>query len=195
MKWTQKHVVLQGPQWFHSRCFAFEYWCKTPALGCVQRCNLRKHIACSFLTFTMYLYFDCCSYSQSSSFVSSQLEQLYSLSLCSKEDCVRVLSRYQWNLQEASRYLIRWSREGTAERERPPANAERRVWRNILADFLTFFYSNILLHINTLDTGRYNTLWCVKENEEWRCTKGERFWNTGMCLTDSIQHTRFYFCK
>ncbi|KAE8279086.1 Activated CDC42 kinase 1 [Larimichthys crocea] len=56
-----------------------------------------------------------------------KLEQLYSLSLCSKEDCVRVLSRYQWNLQEASRYLIRWSREGTAERERPPANAERRV--------------------------------------------------------------------
>ncbi|TKS92748.1 Activated CDC42 kinase 1 [Collichthys lucidus] len=56
-----------------------------------------------------------------------KLEQLYSLSLCSKEDCVRVLSRYQWNLQEASRYLIRWSREGTGERERPPANAERRV--------------------------------------------------------------------
>ncbi|KAK7909841.1 hypothetical protein WMY93_014525 [Mugilogobius chulae] len=40
-----------------------------------------------------------------------KLEQLYSLSLCSREDCARILSRYQWNLQLASRYLIRWSRD------------------------------------------------------------------------------------
>ncbi|XP_035530816.1 non-receptor tyrosine-protein kinase TNK1 [Morone saxatilis] len=59
-----------------------------------------------------------------------KLEQLYSLSLCSKEDCVRVLTKYQWNLQLASRYLIRWSREdrsGPGERERPTVSAERRV--------------------------------------------------------------------
>ncbi|XP_042368560.1 non-receptor tyrosine-protein kinase TNK1 [Plectropomus leopardus] len=58
-----------------------------------------------------------------------KLDQLYSLSLCSKEDCLRILSRYQWNLQLASRYLIRWSRDsgsGSGERERP-ASTERRV--------------------------------------------------------------------
>ncbi|XP_072315269.1 non-receptor tyrosine-protein kinase TNK1 [Eucyclogobius newberryi] len=59
-----------------------------------------------------------------------KLEQLYSLSLCSREDCVRILSKYQWNLQLASRYLIRWSRDdrpGPSERDRPQTNAERRV--------------------------------------------------------------------
>ncbi|XP_062239484.1 non-receptor tyrosine-protein kinase TNK1 [Platichthys flesus] len=59
-----------------------------------------------------------------------KFEQLYSLSLCSRDDCLRILSRYQWNLQLASRYLIRSSREdrtGTAERERPQVSAERRV--------------------------------------------------------------------
>ncbi|TWW63090.1 non-receptor tyrosine-protein kinase TNK1 isoform X3 [Takifugu flavidus] len=43
-----------------------------------------------------------------------KLEQLYSLSLCSRDDCLRILSKYQWNLQLASRYLIRWSREEKA---------------------------------------------------------------------------------
>ncbi|XP_070786384.1 non-receptor tyrosine-protein kinase TNK1 [Enoplosus armatus] len=59
-----------------------------------------------------------------------KLEQLYSLSLCSREDCLRILSRYQWNLQVASRYLIRWSRDdrsGPGERERPTISTERRV--------------------------------------------------------------------
>ncbi|XP_069026049.1 non-receptor tyrosine-protein kinase TNK1 [Embiotoca jacksoni] len=56
-----------------------------------------------------------------------KLEQLYSLSLCSKDDCLRILTRYQWNLQLASRYLIRWSRDAPGERERPPVSAERRV--------------------------------------------------------------------
>ncbi|XP_040886846.1 non-receptor tyrosine-protein kinase TNK1 [Toxotes jaculatrix] len=59
-----------------------------------------------------------------------KLEQLYSLSLCSREDCVKILSRYQWNLQLASRYLIRSSRDdrpGPGERERPQVSAERRV--------------------------------------------------------------------
>ncbi|CAL9694749.1 unnamed protein product [Knipowitschia caucasica] len=59
-----------------------------------------------------------------------KLEQLYSLSLCSKEDCVRILSKYQWNLEMASRYLIRWSRDdrsGPCERDRPQISAERRM--------------------------------------------------------------------
>ncbi|XP_061665263.1 non-receptor tyrosine-protein kinase TNK1 isoform X3 [Syngnathoides biaculeatus] len=50
-----------------------------------------------------------------------KLEQLYSLSLCSREDCLRILTRYQWNLQLASRYLIRWSRDdrsASGERDR-----------------------------------------------------------------------------
>lgn len=52
-----------------------------------------------------------------------KLEQLYSLSLCSREDCLRILSRYQWNLQQASRYLIRFSQE-----ERPaPSDRDRRM--------------------------------------------------------------------
>ncbi|XP_019951204.2 non-receptor tyrosine-protein kinase TNK1 [Paralichthys olivaceus] len=59
-----------------------------------------------------------------------KFEQLYSLSLCSKEDCLRILSRYQWNLQLASRFLIRSTRDdraGPVERERPQVSAERRV--------------------------------------------------------------------
>ncbi|KAM9717984.1 non-receptor tyrosine-protein kinase TNK1 isoform 1-T2 [Menidia menidia] len=59
-----------------------------------------------------------------------KLGQLYSLSLCSREDCLRVLCRHQWNLQLASRYLIRWFREdkpGPEERERPAITTERRV--------------------------------------------------------------------
>ncbi|XP_020484826.2 non-receptor tyrosine-protein kinase TNK1 [Labrus bergylta] len=59
-----------------------------------------------------------------------KLEQLYSLSLCSREDCLKFLSRHQWNLQLASRHLIRWSqddRQGTGERERPQIGNERRV--------------------------------------------------------------------
>uniref|UniRef100_A0AAQ5Z2Q3 Non-specific protein-tyrosine kinase n=1 Tax=Amphiprion ocellaris TaxID=80972 RepID=A0AAQ5Z2Q3_AMPOC len=57
-----------------------------------------------------------------------KLEHLYSLSLCSREDCLRILSKYQWNLQHASRYLIRSTRDDRpGERERPPISAERRV--------------------------------------------------------------------
>uniref|UniRef100_A0A674EH28 Tyrosine kinase, non-receptor, 1 n=1 Tax=Salmo trutta TaxID=8032 RepID=A0A674EH28_SALTR len=51
-----------------------------------------------------------------------QLKQLHSLSLCSRDDCLRILSRYQWDLQLASRYLFRMVREertgGGGERER-----------------------------------------------------------------------------
>uniref|UniRef100_A0AAZ3PQ46 Non-specific protein-tyrosine kinase n=1 Tax=Oncorhynchus tshawytscha TaxID=74940 RepID=A0AAZ3PQ46_ONCTS len=65
-----------------------------------------------------------------------KMEQLYSLSLCSRDDCVMILSRYQWNLQLASRYLIRMVREdrtGGGERKRkdgergtPPVAMARR---------------------------------------------------------------------
>ncbi|KAL0970374.1 hypothetical protein UPYG_G00241140 [Umbra pygmaea] len=40
-----------------------------------------------------------------------KMEQLYSLSLCSREECHKILSHYQWNLQLASRYLFRIARE------------------------------------------------------------------------------------
>ncbi|KAK5599272.1 hypothetical protein CRENBAI_023589 [Crenichthys baileyi] len=59
-----------------------------------------------------------------------KIDQLYLLSLCSIEDCVRILSRHNWNLQQSSRYLIRISREervGPSERDRPQISAERRV--------------------------------------------------------------------
>uniref|UniRef100_A0A668AF04 Tyrosine kinase, non-receptor, 1 n=1 Tax=Myripristis murdjan TaxID=586833 RepID=A0A668AF04_9TELE len=59
-----------------------------------------------------------------------KLEQLYSLSLCSRDDCVRILSKYQWNLQLASRYVIRMTREerlAPGERERPQISTERRI--------------------------------------------------------------------
>ncbi|CAN9509660.1 unnamed protein product [Ophioblennius macclurei] len=51
-----------------------------------------------------------------------KLEQLYSLSLCSWEDCLKILTRYQWNLQLASRYLIKWHRD-----DQPAISVERRV--------------------------------------------------------------------
>ncbi|XP_061620521.1 non-receptor tyrosine-protein kinase TNK1 [Phyllopteryx taeniolatus] len=59
-----------------------------------------------------------------------KLEQLYSLSLCSREDCLRILTRYQWNLQLASRYLIRWSRDdrpASGERDRALPGGDRRM--------------------------------------------------------------------
>uniref|UniRef100_A0A3B3Y403 non-specific protein-tyrosine kinase n=1 Tax=Poecilia mexicana TaxID=48701 RepID=A0A3B3Y403_9TELE len=34
------------------------------------------------------------------------VEQLYSLSLCSAENCVKILTKHQWNLELASRYLL-----------------------------------------------------------------------------------------
>ncbi|XP_067117900.1 non-receptor tyrosine-protein kinase TNK1 [Osmerus mordax] len=40
-----------------------------------------------------------------------KMEQLYSLSLCTREDCFRILSKYQWDLQLASRYLIKLTRD------------------------------------------------------------------------------------
>ncbi|XP_029530511.2 activated CDC42 kinase 1-like [Oncorhynchus nerka] len=65
-----------------------------------------------------------------------KMQQLHSLSLCSRDDCLRILSRYQWDLQLASRYLFRMVQEertGGGERERrdrereaPPAAMERR---------------------------------------------------------------------
>uniref|UniRef100_A0A3B4BHA4 non-specific protein-tyrosine kinase n=1 Tax=Periophthalmus magnuspinnatus TaxID=409849 RepID=A0A3B4BHA4_9GOBI len=51
-----------------------------------------------------------------------KLEQLYSLSLCSRDDCVRILSKYQWNLQLASRYLKNMKRGRTLGRLRHSAH-------------------------------------------------------------------------
>ncbi|KAL6118592.1 tnk1 [Pungitius sinensis] len=57
-----------------------------------------------------------------------KLEQLYLLSLCSKEDCVKLLSRYQWNLQLASSHLMRWAQEERAgPGDRVSVSSERRV--------------------------------------------------------------------
>uniref|UniRef100_A0A3B3U3J9 Tyrosine kinase, non-receptor, 1 n=1 Tax=Poecilia latipinna TaxID=48699 RepID=A0A3B3U3J9_9TELE len=59
-----------------------------------------------------------------------KVEQLYSLSLCSADNCVKILTKHQWNLELASRYLLRVTREdrlGTGERDRPQVSAERRV--------------------------------------------------------------------
>ncbi|MEQ2184809.1 hypothetical protein GOODEAATRI_011926 [Goodea atripinnis] len=60
----------------------------------------------------------------------AQIDQLYLLSLCSIDDCVRILTRHNWNLQLSSRYLLRMFREervGPSEKDRPQISAERRV--------------------------------------------------------------------
>ncbi|XP_041738396.2 activated CDC42 kinase 1-like [Coregonus clupeaformis] len=65
-----------------------------------------------------------------------KMEHLYSLSLCSRDHCAMILSRYQWDLEQASRYLIRMVREDRTgggerkrrdgEREASPAAMERQ---------------------------------------------------------------------
>ncbi|XP_029113192.1 non-receptor tyrosine-protein kinase TNK1 isoform X2 [Scleropages formosus] len=49
-----------------------------------------------------------------------KVEQLYFMSMCSRDDCHRILSRYRWDLQLASRYLLRRAAGGAADREGPP---------------------------------------------------------------------------
>ncbi len=134
--------------------FAFECWWKTPALRCGQVWNLLESFnpqKANNLQFPVvlsvlfsinargYMYL-----AQIYKYMMSfQLEQLYSLSLCSREDCLRILSRYQWNLQLASRYLIRWSREdrpSTGERERPPVSKWYLKW------FFRPIFTFLLMH-------------------------------------------------
>lgn len=43
-------------------------------------------------------------------------EQLYHMNQCSREECHRILARYNWDLQGASRYIIRMGREAGVER-------------------------------------------------------------------------------
>uniref|UniRef100_A0AAR2LV92 Protein kinase domain-containing protein n=1 Tax=Pygocentrus nattereri TaxID=42514 RepID=A0AAR2LV92_PYGNA len=43
-------------------------------------------------------------------------EQLYHMNQCSREDCFKILSRYNWDLQLASRFLIRMARDAALER-------------------------------------------------------------------------------
>ncbi|XP_076828320.1 non-receptor tyrosine-protein kinase TNK1 [Brachyhypopomus gauderio] len=43
-------------------------------------------------------------------------EQLYQMNQCSREDCQKILARYNWDLQAASRFLIRMWRDSVPER-------------------------------------------------------------------------------
>ncbi|KAL7876035.1 hypothetical protein AOLI_G00109980 [Acnodon oligacanthus] len=43
-------------------------------------------------------------------------EQLYHMNQCSREDCYKILSRYNWDLQQASRFLFRMARDAALER-------------------------------------------------------------------------------
>ncbi|XP_066536639.1 non-receptor tyrosine-protein kinase TNK1 [Hoplias malabaricus] len=43
-------------------------------------------------------------------------EQLYQMNQCSREDCYKILARYNWDLQQASRFLIRMIRDNVSER-------------------------------------------------------------------------------
>ncbi|KAJ8416824.1 hypothetical protein AAFF_G00327020 [Aldrovandia affinis] len=59
-----------------------------------------------------------------------KMEQLYFMSMCSREDCIRILSRHQWDLQLASRYLLRLAREGDrggGDREGPTGTDRHAV--------------------------------------------------------------------
>ncbi|XP_028847409.1 non-receptor tyrosine-protein kinase TNK1 [Denticeps clupeoides] len=65
-----------------------------------------------------------------------KVEQLYFMSLCSREECYRILSKYQWDLQYASRYLIRMVKEerdrGGRDREADSApSIERRAGERV----------------------------------------------------------------
>ncbi|XP_032439440.1 non-receptor tyrosine-protein kinase TNK1 [Xiphophorus hellerii] len=59
-----------------------------------------------------------------------KVKQLHSFSLCPVDICVKILDKHQWNLEHASRYLLRMNREdrpGAGDRDRPQISAERRV--------------------------------------------------------------------
>ncbi|KAG9274243.1 non-receptor tyrosine-protein kinase TNK1 [Astyanax mexicanus] len=43
-------------------------------------------------------------------------EQLYHMNQCSREDCYKILARYNWDLQHASRFVIRMARDAALER-------------------------------------------------------------------------------
>lgn len=134
--WLCNHTCTPT-QWCHSWCYLGVSHLNVPATGLKVSTPRFWCQICHCQYFLLLL-------SLVLSLVSPQLEQLYSLSLCSKEDCVKILSRYQWNLQVASRYLIRWSRDdrsAPSERERPQISTERRVWSDftfVNAGLLTF---------------------------------------------------------
>lgn len=52
VQWTLKKSTTGAvKQWFSRRCFAFECWCKTPALRCAQKVSTaREQITWSYLT-------------------------------------------------------------------------------------------------------------------------------------------------
>lgn len=45
-----------------------------------------------------------------------QAEQLYHMNQYSREDCHKILARYNWDLQQASRFVLRMAKEGVTER-------------------------------------------------------------------------------
>ncbi|KAB5579379.1 hypothetical protein PHYPO_G00194380 [Pangasianodon hypophthalmus] len=45
-----------------------------------------------------------------------KVEQLYYMNQCSREDCHKILARYNWDLQQASRFVIRMATERRSER-------------------------------------------------------------------------------
>lgn len=47
---------------------------------------------------------------------SIQAEQLYHMNQCSREDCHKILARYNWDLQMASRFVIRMATERRSDR-------------------------------------------------------------------------------
>lgn len=47
---------------------------------------------------------------------SIQAEQLYHMNQCSRDDCHKILARYNWDLQQASRFVIRMATDRRSDR-------------------------------------------------------------------------------
>lgn len=129
IKWKcQNPISYQsntGPLWKFFNYFPAFFWKNkhtTIKLAIRETCFTKKNTFTNIKCICIFCIYRLCLCSIV--IASRQLEQLYSLSLCSREDCHRLLSRYHWNLQLASRYLIRYSQD-----ERPaPSDRDRRMW-------------------------------------------------------------------
>lgn len=58
-----------------------------------------------------------------------QTDQLYYMNQCSREECQKILARYNWDLHVASRYVFRLVKD--RERTAPDRRGER-VWRKTM---------------------------------------------------------------
>ncbi|XP_056612967.1 non-receptor tyrosine-protein kinase TNK1 [Triplophysa dalaica] len=56
-----------------------------------------------------------------------KIDQLFYMNQCSREECQKILSRYNWDLQHAGRCLIRLVKERDRTRETPPERRGERV--------------------------------------------------------------------